>query len=38
MEMTDATDVMNGIAYDTASKALYVTGKNWPHVYQISVQ
>lgn len=38
MEMTDATDVMNGIAYDAASKAIYVTGKNWPHVYQITVQ
>lgn len=38
MEMTEATDVMNGIAYDSTTKALYVTGKNWPHVYQIAVQ
>lgn len=37
-EMTLATDVMNGIAYDTASKAIYVTGKNWPHVYQIETR
>lgn len=38
MEMTMATDVMNGIAYDAATKAVYVTGKNWPHVYQIDVR
>jgi glutaminyl-peptide cyclotransferase len=30
-------DVLNGIAYDPATKALYVTGKNWPWVYQIEV-
>lgn len=29
-------DVMNGIAYDAATHAIYVTGKNWPKVYQIS--
>lgn len=38
MEMTMATDVMNGIAYDPSAKAVYVTGKNWPHVYQIDVR
>lgn len=37
-EFTGTTDVMNGIAYDSVKKALYVTGKNWPHVYQIEVQ
>jgi glutamine cyclotransferase len=36
--MTEATDVMNGIAYDSTTKAVYVTGKNWPHVYQIAVE
>ncbi|MBU3740739.1 MAG: glutaminyl-peptide cyclotransferase [Candidatus Kapabacteria bacterium] len=36
--MTDATDVMNGIAYDSTSKAIYVTGKNWPHVYRIEAR
>lgn len=36
--MTDDTDVMNGIAYDSTSKAIYVTGKNWPSVFQISVE
>lgn len=31
------TDVLNGIAYDRASKAMYVTGKNWPLMYQIAI-
>lgn len=35
---TADTDVLNGIAWDSTSKALYVTGKNWPHVYQIGVR
>ena len=30
-------DVLNGIAYDSTSKAIYVTGKNWPWLYQIDV-
>lgn len=30
-------DVLNGIAYDAESKRLFVTGKNWPHLYEISV-
>ena len=29
--------VLNGIAYDTATKKLYVTGKNWPQLYQIEL-
>ena len=32
------TDVLNGIAYDAQSKSLYVTGKNWPHVYEIVIE
>ncbi|MCX6140881.1 MAG: glutaminyl-peptide cyclotransferase [Candidatus Kapabacteria bacterium] len=32
------TDVLNGIAFDSATKAIYVTGKNWPYVFQISLQ
>jgi len=32
------TDVLNGIAYDATSKAVYVTGKNWPHVYHIVLE
>ena len=29
--------VLNGIAYDADQKKLYVTGKNWPQLYQIEV-
>jgi len=28
-------DVLNGIAYDPATDQLFVTGKFWPHVFQI---
>ena len=29
--------VLNGIAYDAAAKRLFVTGKNWPQLYEIEV-
>ncbi len=29
--------VLNGIAYDTAAKRLFVTGKNWPQLYEIEL-
>jgi glutaminyl-peptide cyclotransferase len=28
-------DVLNGIAYDAATGKIYVTGKNWPELYEI---
>jgi len=28
-------DVLNGIAYDSATKKVYITGKNWPSLYEI---
>ena len=28
---------LNGIAYDAAAKRLFVTGKNWPQLYEIEV-
>ena len=28
-------DVLNGIAYDAASRRLFVTGKNWPKLFEI---
>jgi glutamine cyclotransferase len=31
-------DVLNGIAYDSASGKLLVTGKRWPYLYEIKVQ
>jgi glutamine cyclotransferase len=30
--------VLNGIAWDAAQKRLFVTGKNWPKLYQVSVK
>jgi len=30
-------DVLNGIAYDKAHDRLFVTGKNWPKVFEIKV-
>jgi glutamine cyclotransferase len=30
-------DVMNGIAYDPATRRIFVTGKKWPTLYQITV-
>ncbi|MDR2358874.1 MAG: glutaminyl-peptide cyclotransferase [Prevotellaceae bacterium] len=35
---TRNTDVLNGIAYDTATSKIYVTGKNWPKLYEITTQ
>jgi glutamine cyclotransferase len=29
--------VLNGIAYDKAAERLFVTGKNWPQLYEIKV-
>ena len=31
------TDVLNGIAWDQAHKRLFVTGKNWPRIFEITV-
>jgi glutamine cyclotransferase len=31
------TDVLNGIAYDTAARRLFVTGKLWPKVFEIAL-
>ena len=33
----DPADVLNGIAYDTKESRLFVTGKNWPYVYEIAL-
>jgi glutamine cyclotransferase len=30
-------DVLNGIAYDAAKRKIYVTGKDWPQLYEIDV-
>lgn len=31
------TDVLNGIAYDAATKRIFVTGKNWSKLFEIRV-
>ena len=33
----DSDAVLNGIAYDKARDRLFVTGKNWPHLYEIAL-
>jgi glutamine cyclotransferase len=30
-----AADVPNGIAYDPATKKIYITGKLWPELYEV---
>ena len=35
---TRRTDVLNGIAYDPASKGIYLTGKYWPDMFRISIK
>ncbi len=34
---TISCDVLNGIAYDAAHKRIFVTGKNWPKLFEIQV-
>jgi glutaminyl-peptide cyclotransferase len=36
-ERQSDTDVLNGIAYDQANNALWVTGKLWPWLYQLEL-
>lgn len=31
------TDVLNGIAYDSISKKMYVTGKRWPLMFELTL-
>jgi glutamine cyclotransferase len=32
-----SADVLNGIAYDSTTKKMYVTGKRWPDLYEIQL-
>ena len=34
-EVTPTTDVLNGIAYDSVAKRIFVTGKNWSKMFEI---
>ncbi len=31
------TDVLNGIAYDSATKKLFITGKRWPKMFEVKL-
>lgn len=31
------TDVLNGIAYDSSTKKMYITGKRWPKLFEIKL-
>ena len=37
IKITEDTDVMNGIAYDSINKRIFVTGKKWNKLFQIEV-
>ena len=36
-DRTSETDVLNGIAYDAKTDRLFVTGKNWPKLFEIKL-
>ena len=36
-DMEQTTDVLNGIAYDKATGRIFITGKNWPKLFEIEV-
>lgn len=36
-ERTPSTDVLNGIAYDSVEKRIFVTGKNWSKLFEIKL-
>ena len=36
-EIDSKTDVLNGIAYDKATKRIFVTGKNWSKLFEIKL-
>ena len=35
---TPQTDVLNGIAYDDRTGKLYLTGKNWPRLFEVVIE
>jgi len=36
-ERTPGTDVLNGVAYDAANDRIFVTGKNWPKIFEVKL-
>jgi glutaminyl-peptide cyclotransferase len=37
-EQKEPEDVLNGIAFDPAKKRLFVTGKDWAHVFEVQAE
>jgi len=37
-EVSDQEAVLNGIAYDSASQKVFVTGKLWPKLFEIRIK
>jgi glutaminyl-peptide cyclotransferase len=37
MHRTDPNQIPNGIAYDKDGDRLFITGKDWPHLYEIKI-
>jgi glutamine cyclotransferase len=37
-DYASGTDVLNGIAYDAAGDRLFVTGKNWPKMFEVRLK
>lgn len=37
LDVTYSTDVLNGIAYDSTTGRLWLTGKNWNKIYQVEI-
>jgi len=37
-EQVGAEAVLNGIAYDSASKKIFITGKDWPRLFELSLK
>jgi len=37
-QVTDPEAVLNGIAYDAQKNRIFVTGKLWPRVFEITVK
>ena len=35
---SDKTDVLNGIAFNPADGKIYLTGKNWPKMYEVKLE
>lgn len=36
-KITPRTDVLNGIAYDSTKKTLFITGKRWPKMFELKL-